>query len=98
MAKIRDADFLELFTESDDPVLSTREIADALDVEPQTVINRLNPLEEQGILKSKKAGPSKIWWHTKAAELWREASIDVDKQESGVEVVDSLDIPGDHNT
>lgn len=95
MTKIRDADFLKLFAESNDPVLTTGELAEALEVEPQTVNNRLNPLVDQGILETKQAGSSKIWWHNNIAKHLQEVSIVVDRHKIGVEVIDSLDIPGD---
>lgn len=58
-----DDDILELFRESDDPVLSTREVADQLSISRRATYERLRKLSEEGKLEAKKiGGRSFVWW------------------------------------
>lgn len=61
--RVADEDILELFRESDDPVLSTVEVADELPVDRRRVLDRLHQLAETEKLDSKKIdGQSIVWW------------------------------------
>ena len=61
--RVADEDILELFRESDDPVLSTVEVADELPIDRRGVLDRLHQLTETEQLDSKKIGDRNIvWW------------------------------------
>lgn len=60
---VSDEQILELFRDSDDPVLTASEIADQVDLTRRNVLNRLKDLETEGALRSKKVGGrSTVWW------------------------------------
>ena len=61
--EITDEEILAVFRSSPDPVLSTGEVASQFEITHRGVRDRLEKLEEQGILRSKKVGArAKIWW------------------------------------
>jgi predicted transcriptional regulator len=48
-----------------DPVVTTTEIANELDVTQQAVHSKFSSFEEQGLMQAKKTGSrSKVWWLT----------------------------------
>lgn len=57
-----DKEILDFFRESEDPVFSTGEVADALSYSQPGMFKRLTRLEEDGKIKSKKLGGTKAWW------------------------------------
>jgi predicted ArsR family transcriptional regulator len=58
-----DEDILNLFRQTTDPVLTTTEVADQLSIGRRATLNRLQALENEGRLQSKKAGAkSTVWW------------------------------------
>ena len=58
-----DDEILAVFRSSSDPVLTTSEVASQFDVTHRGVRDRLERLEEDGQLKSKKVGArAKVWW------------------------------------
>ncbi|GAB7092556.1 hypothetical protein JCM18237_28270 [Halorubrum luteum] len=60
---VSDEQILELFRDSDDPVLTASEIADQVDLTRRNVLNRLKDLETKGAIESKKVGGrSTVWW------------------------------------
>ncbi|WP_435363520.1 hypothetical protein [Haloarchaeobius sp. DYHT-AS-18] len=61
---VTDAEILQLFLESDDPILTTREVADAFDFSNEGMRKRLYALEDDALLQFKKAGRSPVWWIT----------------------------------
>jgi DNA-binding IclR family transcriptional regulator len=67
-----DREILQLFTDTDDPVLFTVEVAEALDKTQQSAYNRLSSLEELGYVTSKAASEksSRVWWLTHAGRQY----------------------------
>ena len=65
-------EILAVFQSSSDPVLTTSEIASQFEITHRGVRDRLEKLEEDGQIKSKKVGArAKVWWdptHTSTAE------------------------------
>ncbi|MUV60012.1 winged helix-turn-helix transcriptional regulator [Halobacterium sp. CBA1126] len=59
-----DREILGIFSTSDDPVLSTTEVADQLSYSQPGTYSRLAELEEEGLLHSKDIGNAKAWWLT----------------------------------
>ncbi|QLK25548.1 winged helix-turn-helix domain-containing protein [Natrinema zhouii] len=67
-----DEEILVVFRSSSDPVLTTSEVASQFDITHRGVRDRLEKLEEEGQLESKKVGArGKVWWdpeHTTVSE------------------------------
>lgn len=60
---VSDEDILEVFRSSSDPVLTTSEVASQFDLTHRGIRNRLEALEENSVLRSKKVGArGKVWW------------------------------------
>jgi len=60
---ITDGEILALFRESDDPVLSTAEVAEQAPLARRSVYDRLVALREEGKLDSKEiGGRNTVWW------------------------------------
>ena len=59
---ISDSEIIFLFENSVEPVLTTSEVADELDFTLTGARKRLYSLEEEGVLKMKRAGNSPVWW------------------------------------
>jgi DNA-binding transcriptional ArsR family regulator len=52
-----------IFERHDDPVLTTSEVGDALDVSRRTALRKLTALEDAGVLTRKEVGPrGSVWW------------------------------------
>mgnify|MGYP006274248089 CR=1 FL=1 len=70
--EITDEEILQVFRSSSDPVLTTGEVASEFEITHRGVRDRLEKLEEEGVIKSKKAGArAKVWWdpeYTKTPE------------------------------
>ncbi|MUV85529.1 HTH domain-containing protein [Natronomonas sp. CBA1123] len=61
---VTDDEILNLFMSSEDPVLTTREIADDLEIGRRGALKRLKDLEDRGFLKSKEhSGKHTVWWY-----------------------------------
>ena len=61
--RVTDEEILDVFQSTSDPVLSTAEVAESLPIERRSVFNRLQQLEEDGLLKSKEiGGRNRVWW------------------------------------
>ena len=61
--RVTDADLLDVFRETADPVLSTAEVSDALPIKRRGTLNRLRALEAEGELDSKQiGGRNTVWW------------------------------------
>lgn len=62
--EVSDKEILQVFKQSDDPVLTASEIAGELDIGRRGLLSRLEKLETDGFLKSKKVGGrSTVWWY-----------------------------------
>lgn len=56
---------LTVFSELEDSCtpLTAQEVADKLDCSRRTALRRLNELEEEGVIKTKKVGArGRVWW------------------------------------
>lgn len=63
--RVDDEDIREVFRSTDDPVLSTREVAEELPIKRRGTLNRLQSLESEGDLQSKQiGGRNTVWWLT----------------------------------
>ncbi|MCD2200800.1 winged helix-turn-helix transcriptional regulator [Halobacterium sp. KA-4] len=61
---VSDKEILQVFEQSGDPVLTASEVADQLDIGRRGLLSRLDQLESEGFLKSKKVGSrSTVWWY-----------------------------------
>lgn len=63
-----DDEILKFFRESEDPVFSTGEVANALSYSQPGMFKRLRKLEREGKIESKKLGGTKAWWITEASD------------------------------
>jgi len=60
---VTDDEILELFQHTDDPVLSTAEVAEQITLERRSVYDRLVALREDGLIDSKQiGGRNTVWW------------------------------------
>lgn len=59
---VSDQEILEVFEDTDDPVLTASEIASELSIGDRGVFKRLQELEEKEFIKSKIAGNTRVWW------------------------------------
>jgi len=63
--RVTDDELLDVFRSTDDPVLSTAEIAEPVPIQRRSVLNRLRKLEDLGLLDSKTiGGRNTVWWLT----------------------------------
>lgn len=62
---LRDDEILTVFQHTDDPVLSTADVADELPIKRRATLTRLQRLVESGALDRKQTGGRNIvWWLT----------------------------------
>lgn len=60
---VSDEEILALFRETDDPVLSTAEVAEQVPLARRSVYDRLTSLRESGQLDAKEiGGRNTVWW------------------------------------
>ncbi|ELZ92980.1 hypothetical protein C440_12704 [Haloferax mucosum ATCC BAA-1512] len=59
---VDDLEILLVFYRSDDPVLFTGEVAEAISFSNQGTLPRLKKLADSGLLKSKSGGKVPVWW------------------------------------
>lgn len=58
-----DTEILQLFEDTDDPVLSTAEITEQLPIKRSATYKRLSALREEGRLTGKEiGGRNTVWW------------------------------------
>ncbi|AXG11592.1 winged helix-turn-helix domain-containing protein [Haloplanus rubicundus] len=61
---VSDEEILHVLSESDDPFLTTTEVAEQVDLSQPGMLKRLRDLEDAGYIDNKKAGNSNTWWIT----------------------------------
>ena len=62
--RVTDEEILDTFRTTTDPVLSTREVSEAVDLGRRGAFSRLEKLAEQGDLQKKKIDERRtVWWH-----------------------------------
>ncbi|QAU12517.1 hypothetical protein EKH57_07155 [Halorubrum sp. BOL3-1] len=58
-----DTEILQLFEDTDDPVLSTAEVTEQLPIKRSATYKRLSSLREEGRLTGKEiGGRNTVWW------------------------------------
>jgi predicted ArsR family transcriptional regulator len=63
--RVTDEELLAVFQRTDDPVLSTAEIADELPIKRRATLTRLRRLADNGVLNRKQTGGrNTVWWPT----------------------------------
>ncbi|AQL43478.1 hypothetical protein BV210_12590 [Halorientalis sp. IM1011] len=60
--KARDENILGVFEATDDPVLTTSEVAEELPIGKRATLNRLEDLVDRDELASKDVGVGRVWW------------------------------------
>lgn len=66
---ISDEDILDVFRQSEDPVLSTAEVANTIEMGERGTLSRLKQLTDEGSIKRKKVGAkATVWWLNDQAE------------------------------
>ncbi|SDF05363.1 hypothetical protein [Halorientalis regularis] len=60
--KARDENILGVFEGTDDPVLTTSEVAEELPIGKRATLNRLEDLVDRDELDSKDVGVGRVWW------------------------------------
>lgn len=61
--EVTDEEFLKLFREADDPVLSTAEVTERVSIGRSATYKRLDALREEGQLEGKEiGGRNNVWW------------------------------------
>lgn len=61
--KVSDNEVMEVLREADDPVMTAREIGDALGESRRTLHRRLDELHDEGLVEKKTVGGrSVVWW------------------------------------
>ncbi|WP_424017883.1 hypothetical protein ACOZ4N_18740 [Halorientalis pallida] len=60
--KARDENILGVFEGTDDPVLTTSEVAEELPIGKRATLNRLEDLVDRDELNSKDVGVGRVWW------------------------------------
>lgn len=67
---VTDDEILDVFRQSDDPVLMTSEVAEEIELKTRGTFDRLEKLHEDGVLRKKKVGETgAVWW---SPEILRE--------------------------
>lgn len=60
---VSDENIIKYFSQFDEPVLTSMDIAEAFDISQQAAHSRLSNLHEEGILKRRKVGGrAVVWW------------------------------------
>ena len=78
-----DAEILQVFVESPDPVLFATEVAESLDMTRQGVYNRLDSLVDTGLLHTKKSGSrTRIYWISRRGRQYYAESLDSESASS----------------
>ncbi|NHX37272.1 MULTISPECIES: winged helix-turn-helix domain-containing protein [Halolamina] len=64
---VSDEEILDVFQQSPDPVLTTRDVAEAIDMGRRGTYQRLEDLAESGTIQKKKVGETgAVWWSDQA--------------------------------
>jgi hypothetical protein len=61
--RVSDDEIIEVFRRASDPVLTTKEVADEVDIGHRGTFDRLQSLADGGKIRMKKVGESgAVWW------------------------------------
>ncbi len=71
---VDDKQILAFVDASSDPVVTTAETADHFGFSNSGILKRLHSLEDSGLLESKKAGRTFVWWITDRGQAYLESN------------------------
>lgn len=74
--RVSDSDILEIFQATNDPVLTVGDVAEQLPIGKRGLHDRLRNLEDEGLLASKLAGQTTVWWSPKYTTVTSDDSDD----------------------
>ncbi|WP_436900247.1 hypothetical protein [Halovenus halobia] len=75
--KVSNDEIIVLFRETDDPVLSTAEVAEQVPLKRRATYNRLRSLADEGRLESKQiGGRNTVWWLAESEELQPQSFVE----------------------
>lgn len=61
--EVSDGDLLDVFRESENPVLTATMVAEEVDIGRKAVLERLQELEEEGVMERLEVGArAVVWW------------------------------------
>jgi predicted ArsR family transcriptional regulator len=60
--KVQDCEIVQAIIDVDEPVASTTDIANRIDLSNVQIRERLDKLQQEGVLRSKPIGNSSAWW------------------------------------
>lgn len=72
---ISDYEIIEFIQETEDPFVSTKEVADYIGFSKKGARQRLQRLEEEGLVSSKRVGVAPAWWLTETGEALLEGNL-----------------------
>lgn len=75
---VKDSEILQIFVETEDPVLFTGEVADQIGFSNQGTLPRLHDLADRELLDSKDGGRSIVWWITDEGREFLAGDLDED--------------------
>jgi hypothetical protein len=68
--RVNEDEIIGLFRDTDDPVLSTAEVAEQIPLKRRATYNRLRSLADEGRLESKQiGGRNTVWWIAESEKL-----------------------------
>lgn len=89
---VTDDDLLAVFTETDDPVLTASEIAEEVPIGKRAVLDRLNDLDEQDAVESKRVGArARVWWSTTSLPSGSNEPVNDDIEDLAQAAIDDLE-------
>ncbi|MFC7323090.1 hypothetical protein ACFQMF_00700 [Halorubrum rutilum] len=69
-SRVSGDEIIKLFRDTDDPVLSTAEVAEQVPLKRRATYNRLRSLADEGRLESKQiGGRNMVWWLAESEKL-----------------------------
>ena len=68
--RVSDDEIIDLFRDTDDPVLSTAEVTEQVPLKRRATYNHLRSLADEGRLESKQiGGRNTVWWLAESEKL-----------------------------
>lgn len=92
--KARDENILGVFEATDEPVLTTSEVAEELPIGKRATLNRLEDLVDRGEIDSKDVGVGRVWWRATPDEPEESESDPVEIDEPADEPAEIPSPPG----
>ncbi|MDY6765386.1 MAG: hypothetical protein SV377_06875 [Halobacteria archaeon] len=80
--KVTEQDILKVFDKVDEPVLTTSDVADSVEIGHDAVYTKLQKMHEKDLLGKKKTGArSVVWWAKVAPRLNPDIAADLEGDE-----------------